>query len=113
MSETQEKQARNLNREESKKVIVSFIDILKNISINSKPLVINATTRSISMNPNITIDEIQQTLQIKDSSKLDFIRQLYIRSGNKILKILFPEDNILNIPVLSFEANGEQISLNY
>lgn len=105
--------ARNLTRAEAKKVILSFIDILKNISINSKPLVINATSRAIATNPQITIEEIQKTLRLNDKSKLDFIRQLYIRSGLKIIKQLFPDDNILNIPVLSFEENGESISLNY
>jgi len=111
--ENPEKQARNLTRAESKQVILSFIDILKNISINSKPLVMNATTRGISTNPNITIEEIQKTLRVNDKTKLDFIRQLYIRSGNKIIAQLFPEDNILNIPVLSFEENGDSINLNY
>lgn len=108
-----DKQPRNLKRDEKKEVILAFIDILKNIKINSKPLVINATTRSISTNPQVTIDEIKTTLGVKEESKLDFIRQLYIRSGQRILESLFPEENILNMPVLSFEENGHIINLNY
>jgi hypothetical protein len=104
---------RNLKRNEKKEVILSFIEILKNIKINNKPMVINATTRSIATNPQISIDEIQTTLGIKEESKLDFIRQLYIRSGQKILSNLFPDENILNMPVLSFEENGHNIKLNY
>ena len=104
---------RNLRTPEKKEVVLAFLEILKNININSKPLIINSTSRGITTNPNITIDEIQKTLTIKDASKLDFIRQLYIRSGNGIIKQLFPDDNILNIPVVSFTVNGESISLNY
>lgn len=113
MAEDKKPQSRNLKREETKQVILAFIEIIKNIKINGKPLVINATSRSIATNPQVTIQEIQRTLGLKDKTKLDFIRQLYIRSGNKILLQLFPEENILNIPVLSFEANGESVSLSY
>jgi len=104
---------RNLKKEEQKQVISAFMDILKNIQVNNKPLVINATTRAITTNPKITIEEIQRTFNIRDKSKLDFIRQLYIRSGSKILGSLFPNENILNLPVISFEENGHSISLNY
>ena len=110
---TQEKQPRNLKRDEIKKVIQGFIEILKNITINQKPLVINATTRALAMNPQITLEEIQDTLGIRDNSKVDFVRQLYIRSGPKLLKKLFPEENILNMPVISFEENGNSIQLHY
>jgi len=109
----EDKQPRNLKREEKKKVIIAFIDILKNIKINNKPMVINATSRAIATNPQIKMEEIQETLGVKESTKLDFIRQLYIRSGQKILDNLFPEENILNMPVLSFEENGHNIKLNY
>ena len=104
---------RNLKREEAKKVILAFIEIIKNIKINGKSLAINATSRAIALNPKVDIEEIRRTLGLQDRTKLDFIRQLYIRSGNKIIKQLFPGENILNIPVLSFEANGESIVLNY
>jgi len=104
---------RNLKRDEKKLVILAFIDILKNINLNSKPLIAAATSRAITMNPKVTVEEIQKTLGVTDSSKLDFIRQLYIRSGNSILKQLFPDENILNIPTVSFSQQGESISLNY
>jgi hypothetical protein len=67
----------------------------------------------ISLNPDISIEEIQKTLKVQDKTRMDFIRQLYIRSGDKILKELFPEDNILNIPVMSFEENGHAVKLNF
>lgn len=107
------KRERNLRREETKEVVLAFIEIIKNITINGKPFVINATTRAIATNPQVKLEEIQRTLNVRDKSKLDFIRQLYIRSGLKIIKQLFPEENILNLPVISFEANGEVVSLNY
>jgi len=113
MSTQQLPKARNLKKDEAKQVILSFIDILKNISINNKNFVINATTKAIATNPKITIEELQHTLGIQETSKLDFVRQLYIRSGNKILNQLFPDDNILNLPVISFKANGESIALQY
>ncbi len=104
---------RNLRREEIKQVILAFAEIIRNIKINEKPFALNVTSKMIAMNPNITMDELQKTLSIKEKNKLDFIRQLYIRSGNNTLKKLFPDDNILNLPVISFSLNGESISLNY
>jgi len=111
--ETKIPKYRNLKNVEKKEVILAFVSILKNLSLNDKPLVVNATSRTITTNPNITIEEIQQTLGVQEKTKLDFIRQLYIRSGLKLLKELFPDDNILNMPVISFEENGQTISLNY
>jgi len=105
--------ARNLKRQEAKQVILAFIDLLKTLSINNKGFVVNANTKAISTNPQITIEELQKTLGITENSKLDFIRQMYIRSGNDIVKNLFPDENILNLPVISFKANGESISLQY
>jgi uncharacterized membrane protein len=104
---------RNLKKDEQKQVIKAFIDLLKNLKINNKAFVINATTKAISTNPQISIDEIQKTYSLRDKTKLDFIRQLYIRSGNKIVKKLFPDEDILNLPVISFEENGNLITLNY
>jgi len=112
-NQPQKPKARNLKKPEAKLVILSFIDILKNISINNKNFVMNATSKMIATNPQISIQELQRTLGVNESSKLDFIRQLYIRSGNKILNQLFPEENILNLPVISFKANGESIALYY
>ncbi len=113
MEDKEERKFRNLKKDEAKKVILGFIDIIKNVSINNKPLVLNATSRAISTNPQITIEEIRKTLGVTDKTKLDFVRQLYIRSGDKIIKQLFPDENILNLPVLSFEENGSAITLNY
>ena len=107
------KKMRNLKREEKLEVIKSFLEILKNIQINSKPLVRGATQKTIMLNPDISIEEIQKTLNVKDQTKSDFIRQLYVRSGDRILKQLYPDQNILNIPVMSFEQHGESIQLNY
>jgi hypothetical protein len=104
---------RNLKPNEKKQVILAFIEIIKNISINGKPFVVNATSKAIATNPQIPMEEIQKTLGVRDKTKLDFIRQLYIRSGNQIINQLFPDENILNLPVLSFESNGAAISLTY
>jgi len=108
-----EKKPRNLKRNEKNEVIRAFIEILKNITVNNKPLVINATSKIIATNPDVTIEEIQSTFGVTDKSKVDFIRQLYIRSGNKLLKQLFPDENILNMPVISFEENGNAVNLHY
>jgi hypothetical protein len=114
MTEKDEKiKYRNLKKDEQKKVISAFTDILKNIKINHKPLVVNATTKSIAMNPQISMEEMQKTLKINEKTKLDFIRQLYVRSGSKIISQLFPEEHILNLPVISFEENGNLINLNF
>jgi hypothetical protein len=108
-----EKKPRNLKKDEKNQVIKAFVEILKNITVNGKPLVINATTKVIATNPDVPIEEIRSTFGVNDKSKVDFIRQLYIRSGNKLLKQLFPEENILNMPVISFEENGNAINLHY
>jgi len=104
---------RNLKKDEAKQVILAFVEVIKNISINGKPFVVNANSRMIGTNPQISMEEIQKTLGIRDKTKLDFIRQLYVRSGNKIINQLFPDENILNLPVLSFESNGAAIALTY
>jgi len=104
---------RNLKPSEKKEVIVAFMKILKNVKINNKQFVINATPKSITTNPQISIEEIRKTFNVHDKTKLDFVRQLYIRSGTQILGSLFPEENILNLPVISFEENGHSITLNY
>jgi hypothetical protein len=110
---TKQDKPRNLKKEEIKEVIKGFLDILKNININNKPLITRATTKSITMNPELSIEEIQSTFKVKDKTKLDFIRQLYIRSGNKLLKQLFPTENILNMPMVSFSETGPTISIHF
>jgi hypothetical protein len=111
--EKPEKKFRNLKKDEKQETIKAFIAILKNIEINNKPFIVNSTTKSITTNPQITIEEIQKTLGIYEDTKMDFVRQLYIRSGTTILRQLFPEEDILNMPVLSFEENGHNIKLSY
>jgi hypothetical protein len=111
--EDAKKKFRNLKKEEIKLVINAFIDFLKDLEINNKKFIINSTPNMLTTNPKISIEEIQNTLKISESSKLDFVRQLYIRSGDKILRKLFPEENILNLPAVSFEENGLSIALRY
>jgi len=106
-------QPRNLRKEEVRLVISGFTSILDNIVINSKKLITSSNNRGVVTNPEITVEEIQDVFQINESSKLDFIRQLYIRSGDKLLKKLFPDENILNLPIISFEENGLHISMKY
>jgi hypothetical protein len=67
----------------------------------------------IGTNPDLTIDEINATLGTNDASKVDFLRQLYIRGGSKIIKKMFPDEVIVNIPTISFEENGNAINLSY
>lgn len=105
--------ARNLKSDEKKKVILGFVEILKNIQVNNKPLVVQATSRNINTNPDISIEEIKDVFKVPENSKVDFIRQLYIRSGLKILKEVFPDEEIINIPTLSFTEEGNSISLNF
>lgn len=104
---------RNLRKNEVKVIIKGFTKILENIYINDKPIIVSATVNSITMNPEVPMEEIQQVFQIREKTKLDFIRQLYIRSGTKLIKELFPNDNILNIPMVSFEENGQAIMMRY
>jgi len=113
MENKKTKKPRNLKKEEVKEVIRGFTKILENIQINSKPLVVHSTLQSITTNPQISLEEIQSTFGVKDETKLDFIRQLYIRSATKLLDQLFPDDNILNLPTISFEENGQAILLRY
>ncbi len=104
---------RNLKSTEKKQVILGFLEILKNIKVNNKLLVVNATTTRINTNPEISIEEIRDAFKVQETTKVDFIRQLYIRSGLKILKELFPDEEILNLPILSFTEEGNSISLNF
>jgi len=108
-----DKKVRNLRKNENKKVIIAFLDYLKRIKINEKPLVLQTTANIINTNPDLSIEEIQQTLAIKDKTKLDFFRQLYIRGGHRVLKELFPDEEILNLPTVSFEETGNVIKMVY
>ncbi len=107
------KKVRNLKKEEVRKVIMAFLDSIKNIEINNKKLVVAVGPNSIASNPEMTIEEIRQTLKVQDKTKLDFFRQLYIRSGNQVLKKLFPDEEILNLPTVSFEEHGHNITMAY
>lgn len=104
---------RNLKTAEKKEVILGFIEILQNVKVNNKPLITNATTSRINTNPDISIEEIRDAYKIQENTKVDFIRQLYIRSGLRILKELFPDEEIVNLPTLSFTEEGNSISLNF
>jgi hypothetical protein len=113
MNKKIEQKPRNLKKNEAKQVIKGFIDIVKTIKINNKPFAVNVTTKAIITNPEISIEEIQDTLKIEEDTKLDFLRQLYIHTCPKIIKNLFPDENILNMPTISFEENGNSIQLHY
>ena len=109
MLNEENKKPRNLRKQEAKLVVDAFIQILKNIKINGKPFVTASSKNFVTTNPNITIEEIQTTFNVPDETKMEFVRQLYIHSGTKILKKLFPDEEILNLPIVSFEENGATI----
>ncbi len=110
--ESEKRKVRNLRKDEVKKVIRGFLDLIEPIEINNKKLVLHTSLNSITTNPELGIEEIRQVLKVKDKSKLDLFRQLYIRSGNNLLRELF-EDDILNMPTVSFEEHGHVITLTH
>jgi hypothetical protein len=111
--EEEKKIVRNLKKDETKKVILAFLKNIEPITVNGKKLVLHTSPKSITTNPELSIGEIQQTLGVIDKTKLDFFRQLYVRSANKVIKELFPEDDILNLPIVSFEEHQHIIKLTY
>ena len=113
MGDQKKKKARNLTKDEIKKVVLVYIKMLKNIKINNKPLIVNSRGNSFTSNPEISIEELQEFLKISDKTKLDFFRQMYVKSGYTIIKKLFPNEEIANLPVISFQENGAAITLNY
>jgi hypothetical protein len=104
---------RNLKKEEVKKFIIAFTQTVKAISINGKPFATKITPKLIGTNPDLSIEEINKTLNINDSSKVDFVRQLYVRGGSSLLKTIFPDEVIVNLPTVSFVEEGNAIYLNY
>jgi len=106
-------QGRNLKRDEVKQFIIEFVSTVREIRINGKPFANKATSKVIGTNPDLSIEEIQHALGVPDETKVDFLRQLYIRGGSSIIKKIFPDENIVNIPTISFEENGNAINLSY
>jgi len=107
------KKGRNLKKDEVKKLIQEFVKIVSGIKINKKLFAIEANSRLVKTNPDLTIEEIQKVLKVDDKSKVDFLRQLYIRGGQSILNKLFPNETIVNLPTVSFIEEGNAIKLSY
>ncbi len=104
---------RNLKKAEVLEFVKEFVKITKGIKIHGKPFALSGNSKMIGTNPDLTIEEIQKVLDVNDKSKVDFIRQLYIRGGSSILTKLWPDDNIVNLPTISFEQVGEAINLSF
>jgi hypothetical protein len=104
---------RNLKKEEVKDFIIAFTQTVKAITINGKPFANKVTPKVIGTNPDLTVEEINKTLNIDDSSKVDFVRQLYVRGGSSLLRTVFPEEVIVNLPTVSFTEEGNAIYLSY
>jgi hypothetical protein len=69
MTEEERKKFRNLKKDEVKKLITAFIQMLKTIEVNGKPFIVSASTNFITTNPDISIEEMQDSLKIHDESK--------------------------------------------
>jgi hypothetical protein len=108
-----EKRGRNLSKEEVDDFMKEFARTIASIKISKKPFVISANKKLFQTNPELPIEEIQKILDIKDESKVDFLRQLYIRGGQSIINKLWPDENIVNLPTVSFTEEGNTIRLNY
>ncbi len=104
---------RNLRKDEIKEFMKEFVVVVKGIKINGKPFANSVSPKVIGTNPDLTIDEIRTVLDVKDQSKVDFLRMLYIKGGHSITNRLFPDENIVNLPTISFEENGNAINLSY
>ncbi len=104
---------RNMKKEEVKLFVKEFAIVVKGIRINGKPFANSVSPKTIGTNPDLTIEEIQKVLEVKDRTKVDFLRQLYIRGGQSIINRLFPDENIINLPTISFEETGNAINLSY
>ncbi len=104
---------RNLRKKEVPEFIKAFLTTVNGITVNGKPFANSVSPKMIGTNPDLTIEEIRQTLDIKDESKVDFLRQLYVRGGSSIVSKLFPDEVIVNLPTISFEENGNAINLSY
>ncbi len=104
---------RNLRKDEVKEFVKEFIIVVKGIKINGKPFANTISPKTIGTNPDLTIEEIKKVLDVGDQSKVDFLRQLYIRGGQSIINRLFPDEVIVNLPTISFEEIGNAINLSY
>jgi len=113
MPEKKEKKARNLTREEVDDFMKEFARTIASIKINKKPFVVSANKKVFQTNPELPIEEIQKVLDVQDKSKMDFLRQLFIRGGQSIINKLWPDENIVNLPTVSFTEEGNTIKLSY
>ncbi len=104
---------RNLKKAEVLEFIREFIVVVKGITINGKSFANSGTPKVIGTNPDLSIEEIRAVLEVNDKTKVDFLRQLYIRGGQSIINRLFPDENIINLPTISFEELGNAINLSY
>ncbi len=104
---------RNLRKPEVQEFIKEFLTLVNGIQINGKEFAVSVSPKTIGTNPDLSIDEIRQTLSITDESKVDFLRQLYVRGGSSIISRIFPDENIVNLPTISFEENGNAIGISY
>ncbi len=104
---------RNMRKDEVKEFIKEFVIVIKGIKINGKPFANTVSPKVIGTNPDLTIEEIRKVLDINDKTKVDFLRQLYVRGGYSIVSKLLPGETIVNLPIISFEENGNAIQLNY
>ena len=109
----EEIKGRNLKKDEIAEFIKEFVKVVKGIKINGKPFALTVGLKTIGTNPDLTIEEMQQVLDIKDKSKVDFLRQIYVRGGHSITKKLHPDENIVNLPTISFTESGDAITLSY
>lgn len=103
---------RNLTKDETKEVINAFFNFLKSIKINNKNLILNITQNQLVMNQNINMDEIYENFKIKENNIEDIISKLYLYKMHEIIKELI-QDDILNIPIISFSQSGNIIKVNY
>ncbi len=104
---------RNMKKAEVQLFVTEFANTIKGIKINGKSFANTANSKVIGTNPDLTIEEIRKVLEVNDQSKVDFLRQLYIRGGQSIINRLFPDENIVNLPTISFEEVGNAINLSY
>ena len=104
---------RNLKKPEIQELVIDFTRIVKSMKINGKPFANSVSPKVIGTNPDLTIEEIRKVLDVNDRTKSDFLRQLYIRGGQSIINRLFPDENIVNLPTISFTERGNAIDLSY
>ncbi len=104
---------RNLKKKEVQEFIKEFLATVNGITVNGKPFAVSISLKAIGTNPDLSIEEIRKTLDVNDETKVDFLRQLYVRGGSGIISRIFPDENIVNIPTISFSETGNAISISY